>query len=272
MRGVILALAGLAVALALAACGGGGQEPSAVRLTLEADLSRLPEGSEPEAAIQEVMDVLSRRAAALGISEVEISPEGENRLSVAVSRLSAVEARQLLGTTARLELRQPLLEEGEIVCQDESGARFSVPPEGIVYVRTISGPARAPRCQTPDGRRGEILWEPATASDSQGQTRTLDSELVQSASLAPSTAGGMLVVVNFGPEGTDLLEKVSTRLVGLPVGIFLDDRLLAGPTIREPITSGGMAIAGLDVRQASILAAQLSVGPLPLPITTVGIE
>jgi len=59
--------------------------------------------------------------------------------------------------------------------------------------------------------------------------------------------------------------------VGLPLGIFLDGELLAGPTVREPVTDGRLVIAGLSLREAEILAAQLPFGPLPLPVSEVSV-
>jgi preprotein translocase subunit SecD len=56
------------------------------------------------------------------------------------------------------------------------------------------------------------------------------------------------------------------------MGIFIDGEIVAGPTLKEPVSSGNVVIAGLTLTDAEILTAQLSGGPLPVPVTIVSVE
>jgi preprotein translocase subunit SecD len=81
--------------------------------------------------------------------------------------------------------------------------------------------------------------------------------------------GPPLVVVQFTEIGKLILGGMTGRFVGYPLGIFVDNRLLAGPRILEAIVTGQIVIAGQTLRDADILAAQLNAGVLPVPIKTI---
>ncbi len=81
-----------------------------------------------------------------------------------------------------------------------------------------------------------------------------------------------MVIVTFFPESGILFEKVTAGMVGLPLGIFVDGELLAGPRVEEPVTNSRLVIAGLSLPRAIILAAQLNAGELPVPVSEIGVE
>src|SRR3972149_1186589 len=116
----------------------GGLERRAMRLgldlkggtyvLLEADTSRLPPGTDIGGALDGVKDVLERRVNAFGGSETEITREGANRLAVQMPGIDPDEARELLGKTAQLEFRAPVLDESRnVVCGTEDGGTYARP-------------------------------------------------------------------------------------------------------------------------------------------------
>src|SRR3990172_194204 len=95
---------------------------------LEADTSRLPPGTDISDALDGVKDVLERRVNAFGVSETEITREGSNRLAVQMPGVDPDEARELVGKTAQLEFRAPVLDESRnVVCGTEDGGTYAQP-------------------------------------------------------------------------------------------------------------------------------------------------
>jgi preprotein translocase subunit SecD len=78
------------------------------------------------------------------------------------------------------------------------------------------------------------------------------------------------VAITFTSEGAKKFADVTTRLVGQPLPVFLDDQLLAYPTVSTAITDGkGIISGGFTAQTAKQLALQLSAGALPVPIEVV---
>ena len=264
---IAVALAAAALAISLTACGGGENEPPA-RLLLEADLSELPPEADPDEAMDTLVAILKRRADSFGLPEVEIGREDSSLVAVTLSDdLPSEDARQLMEVTALLELRQPVLDEnGDIECLSLEGTRLSVPRENITYATDDPGGRPMPRCVVSEGQAGEIIWEPAVGSDSESQTEDAPPVTLGPVTAVVDRTEAPVVIIGLTPLGAQILESTSRQLVGLPLGIFLDGELLAGPTIQEAIATGNLPIAGLTLNDANFLAAQLEGGPLPVPI------
>ena len=76
------------------------------------------------------------------------------------------------------------------------------------------------------------------------------------------------VAFTFNGDGAQLFQQITTRLVGKPLGIFLDGQLISAPTVQQVISSNGV-ITGLNLDQARLLAIQLNAGALPVPVQIV---
>ena len=82
-----------------------------------------------------------------------------------------------------------------------------------------------------------------------------------------SKNGQPVVTLKFSPEGTKKFAEITTRNVGKPVAIFLDELPITAPTVQEPITSGDAVISGqFTLDEAKKLSIQLNAGALPVPI------
>ena len=82
----------------------------------------------------------------------------------------------------------------------------------------------------------------------------------------PNT-GQPTVSLEFNTEGADLFGQITTRNVGMIVGIFLDEQPVSLPRVDEPITSGEAVIRGdFTLEEAKKLSIQLNAGALPVPI------
>jgi preprotein translocase subunit SecD len=77
------------------------------------------------------------------------------------------------------------------------------------------------------------------------------------------------LVARFTPAGAATLEALTEEIAGYPLGIFLDDKLIAAPRVNRAITNGEAFVAGIDTKTARLLAAQLNAGPLPVKLALV---
>lgn len=85
----------------------------------------------------------------------------------------------------------------------------------------------------------------------------------------PNT-GQPTVGLEFNAEGADLFGEITTRNVGMIVGIFLDEEAISLPRVDEPITSGQAIIRGdFTLEEAKKLSIQLNAGALPVPIEVI---
>ncbi|MFQ5826424.1 MAG: protein translocase subunit SecD, partial [Dehalococcoidia bacterium] len=74
-----------------------------------------------------------------------------------------------------------------------------------------------------------------------------------------------VVEFEWDEEGGILSEQITSRLMGKPMGIFLDDELVSGPIVEGIIKERGI-ITGLTLEEARTLAIQLNAGALPVPL------
>lgn len=268
---VILLLTAASLASVLTACGD--EDQPSVRLQLEADLSGISSEVPADTLIDALLDVLHTRATTFGISDAILTRGDSGRIFVTLPGvISEEDARQLMTKTALLELRQPVLDEGgDIICQPTSGTRFSVSREDITYTPETPDGGLAPRCLGGGGQSGEIVWEPVT-TDGRDQIKDAPPFVLVPFSARVDRTRAPVVLIKLLPDDAELLQTASERLLGLPLGIFLDGDLLAGPTIQEPLTTGNIAIGGLPLNEAIVLAAQLSAGSLPVPVNEISIE
>ncbi|HEU4758894.1 MAG TPA: hypothetical protein VFT91_02815 [Dehalococcoidia bacterium] len=271
MKRLVFLGAAAALAAAALACGGGGGGPGQTaagsRLVLRVDLSRLAAGSDETVAIGVVRDAVRQRLDAYGVGPATIERQGADQLLVTLGHpISEDEARELLEKRATLELRQPVRDtDGLIVCEAQGGGRFSVAPEKITYVR--SGTGALPAC-VGEGQSGLVQWEPAVPAGPGGAP----PPAVVPISATVDRTQGPVLVLKFTPENGDLIHKITDGLVGLPLGIFLNGELVAGPTLSGPVTTANLAIPGLSLHEASIVAAQFNGGELLVPVTVVSVE
>lgn len=79
-----------------------------------------------------------------------------------------------------------------------------------------------------------------------------------------------VVGIEFSPDGSKKFAEVTSKNIGRPLAIFLDNALVMNPTINSAITDGKGIISGnFTVDEAKKLVIQLNAGALPLPIKIV---
>ncbi len=96
------------------------------------------------------------------------------------------------------------------------------------------------------------------------------SDLRRAAVAFSSQTGEPEVALEFNGDGAKKFADVTTRLVGKPLAIFLDDMPITWPRVNTAITDGQAVITGgFTAEEARRLALQLNAGALPVPVAVV---
>jgi len=185
-------------------------------------------------AIDQAIEVLRRRIDQLGTTEPVIQRQGADRILVQVPGLQDPQRlKDLLGQTAKLEFRmiaQPGATDVDMLPSAESGG--TVPVERQVIVG------------------GEDLIDAQPAFDSQ--------------------TNQPIVNFRFNIRGAQRFGEATTRNLGRPLAIVLDNRVISAPVIQSPITQGAGQISGsFTVEAVNNLAILLRAGALPAKLTIV---
>lgn len=208
------------------------------RLLLQASL---PEGTEGniEDAMPGTISVLTKRVDSSGVAEAEIAQQGANNISVQLPGMTPEQARQLLGRTALLQF-----------CERAPGAN----------------PANSQPCDA------EGQWVQATGVINGNVVPLTSRYLKPNAQVTSDQIGQPLVMFEWQGDGPELSKQITERLMGQPLGIFLDSEQIAAPTVQGVIeeqgTISGMPLTSLAERTgARELVVQLNSGALPVQLT-----
>lgn len=110
-------------------------------------------------------------------------------------------------------------------------------------------------------------WTVAKATGSDGQEKELTGKYFRpNAQVTFDQQNRPEVAFEFDSEGAVLFEQITKRLIGQPLGIFLDNELISAPRVQAVIKDRGV-ITGLKLDEARLLAIQLNAGALPVPIS-----
>jgi SecD/SecF fusion protein len=94
----------------------------------------------------------------------------------------------------------------------------------------------------------------------------LEGDRIASASQDFDERGRIAIKMNMDKLGTTLWAKMTTRNVGKPIAIVLDNFVYSAPNVNDPITTGNSQISGsYTLKEAQDLAEILESGKLPAP-------
>lgn len=226
-----------------------------IHLVYRADLSEIGNETADE-AIDGVIDIISRRVDAYGVSEPVIQKQGADRISVQLPGVRDMEAAvELVGQTAELEFRvlsseswentvKPLIEQGlpvDYEAMTEDGTLEWVPATGTI--------------------KGEELH--LTGKYLKRTTRVVIDQRTNEPRVAfeLDSVGAEL----FSQITSDLYVATNSRL-NRPLGIFLDESYVSSPTVQSQITGGSGVIENIPLGDAQSLAILLNAGALPVPL------
>jgi len=77
------------------------------------------------------------------------------------------------------------------------------------------------------------------------------------------------VALTFNSEGAKLFEEATGKLIGQPMGIYMDNTLISNPTVQNKISGGQAVITGMKTYEdAKDLAEKINAGSLPFSLKT----
>ena len=193
-------------------------------------------------AVEQSIEIVRRRIDETGVVDPQISRQGDSRIVVQLPGIEDPDRiKQLLGKTARMTFR---------LTDENANMNSPVPPPGVDFLPMENAPGQKIAVR----RRVEV--DGANLTDARaGQN---------------SQTGEWVVNFTFDSIGTRRFADISSRNVGHPFAIVLDDKVISAPVIREAITGGRGQISGrFDARSATDLSVLLRAGALPAPLTVV---
>lgn len=207
-----------------------------VSILLEADMSNVVEADRAD-AIKSLTEVIERRVNLLGLSEsvVQSSKSGEKyRVIVELAGIQdATQALDVIGQTAQLEFK----EQAEIKIDANTIDEIQIQNQFPEFVST--------------GLTGADLRKAAVGFDQSGTI----------------SAGQPVVNLTFNAEGAKKFRELTQKNLNKPLAIYLDQNMIAAPTVSAIITNGQAQIGGgFTVQSAKALATQLNAGALPVPV------
>jgi len=94
----------------------------------------------------------------------------------------------------------------------------------------------------------------------------LEGDHISSASQDFDERGRIAIKMNMDKVGSNICAKMTTRNVGKPIAIVLDNFVYSAPNVNDPITTGNSQISGsYTLKEAQDLSEILESGKLPAP-------
>ncbi|WPX97684.1 protein translocase subunit SecD [Candidatus Fokinia crypta] len=192
--------------------------------------------------IERVIEIIKKRVDESGTKEIEVIKFQENKILLNIPGIYDIQSiKRLLGTTAKLELK-------EIVLPDKQKA-YSTSMEALPLLHT-----------NPEQKSQKLYVYKRSIIDG--------SMIVDARAL--NHIGEYVVSFSLNAEGAKKFGTYTSKNVGKYLGIIIDNKIISAPSIREPIRGGSGIISGsFSLESASELASMLRSGSLPVALTIV---
>ncbi|MFN8575625.1 MAG: protein translocase subunit SecD [Candidatus Sericytochromatia bacterium] len=203
-----------------------------IRLVLEAQTTdKIKEIN--QTVMKSAISVVRNRVDGLGVAEPIIQQKGDKQIIVEIPSVKdPEEAIRIVGETTELKFKEQVLDTT----------------------------TNQPKTEVKNGK-SEFVWKETG----------LDGFMIKDAGSQPNGMGNSWAVnISFNSEGSKLFGDITTRLVGKPLGIELDGKIISSPNVNEPITGGTATISGnFTAKEAQELAIKLKAGQFPVPLKMV---
>lgn len=117
----------------------------------------------------------------------------------------------------------------------------------------------------------EIPGEKGASPSSQiVPTNLTGADLKLATTVFDQNTGKPSVSIEFNDEGSKKFEEITSRNIGKPLAIVLDNDMVSAPMVNEKIVGGKAQISGgFTIEEANKLEVQLNAGALPIPVKLV---
>ena len=180
-----------------------------------------------------VIEILRNRIDSKGLAEVELRPFSDTSIMI----------------------RVPAVNENEV-----AGIRHILKQQAKLEFKQLSGPGDPEGMQIPlHGKPGQTRWVK--------EYPEMDGENIERAFVSKNQDGNYEIIKVFNSAGAEEFGVVTSRFVGQPLAIVLDDVFYSSPTIQTAITGGRAQITGDFTKdEAEELAIILQSGSMPVEL------
>lgn len=186
--------------------------------------------------INGLIKVFENRVNASGTTEAVVQQVGKDRILVEIPGVDPGIVKRRLLKTALLEFKEP--------AKYEKIDKITTDGKKIIE-------------KTPSEKEAQYVWM---------ETGITGKDLKKAQAVSDG-AGNWLIHFSFKGPAIEKFGKLTERLVGKPLAIFLDGKLISSPVVRTAITGGEGQIEGrFTAEEAQDLAVQLNAGALPVPV------
>jgi preprotein translocase subunit SecD len=199
-------------------------------------------------ALESNIEVLRTRMNAIGVEEIGIAAQGENRIIVELPDVDdPAKAKAMIGTPAILEFK--IVEKMALSKADLLDAYDGEIPEGMIIV---PGKDR-------DHKKYYLVSEHAPVG----------GQHLKNAYQGVGGRNGLSVLVNFEftPEGGKRFRELTGQNIGRQLGIILDGKMITAPNINTEIDRAGYIEGDFNRASAQELATLLKSGAFTAPVT-----
>jgi preprotein translocase subunit SecD len=201
-----------------------------VHLVYQADLSQIDE-KEKKSVMEGLKDILERRVNLFGAREPLIQVQGERIIVELPGVIDPARAIEEIGKTPYLEFREES-EEFRAVLEKEQKEISESELSKLFKPTSLTGRYL---------KRADAVLDPMTSEPT--------------------------VSLEFNEEGAKIFEDLTQKNVGKRLAIFIDQKMISAPVVREKISGGKAQITGrFTIEEAKELARNLNAGALPAPI------
>jgi preprotein translocase subunit SecD len=200
-------------------------------------------------AIEQALEIIRNRIDQFGVSEPEITRQGENQILVQLPGVRDPErAVNLIGKTALLEFKI-VDDEGNV----DDALKGRIPSGDLLLFQRSVDPQTGATRRVPYLLREKTLMTGDVIKDARV---SLDSQFHEP-----------YVSMEFNDIGARLFEQITGTNVKKRLAIILDNNVYSAPVIQERIAGGRAQITGrFNLDEANDLAIVLRAGALPAPV------
>jgi preprotein translocase subunit SecD len=204
--------------------------------------------------VDQAKEAIDRRVNALGVSEPNIVPEGEDRIVIQLPGVDdPTRVKEIIRTTAQLQFR---IVEGS-PASTRQAVYDALPATMRDQVDILPGDV-----EDELGRKSGVEYY-AVGKNVPVSGRDLKNARVQKGRVNEPVIGFSLT-----PEGAPKFGQLTADNIGRRLAIVLDNKIVSAPTINSRIDDSGIIEGSFTNQSASDLALVLRSGSLPASLTT----
>jgi preprotein translocase subunit SecD len=241
--------------------------------------------------LEETKNIIERRINAWGITEPEIYVAGADRIVIQLPGFKSIDdAKQLVGKTAVLSFCEQATSINTSLVSSVNASDTLVPVAsvsgfGLGDVFGIGSSGTGEMQTIVDINQGDNSfnvtpgfayshaagenvinqWTPATGLIDGEEIALTGEYLLPNSYVGVKDTGEPIVQFEWNADGATLFSQITGRLIGKPLGIFLDNDLISYPNVQAQIGAKGI-IEGMSLDDAERLSIQLNTGALPLSL------